>query len=93
MDGFGIAMPAEIWSWSKEIGVDPKLLDVWRDLVRSGEMPVDPRQDRNLWQCDSGLPDKWLEGVASGIAYTIGSSLSVIDFQAVITDGELPRYQ
>ena len=187
VDGFGIAMPTEIWSWSKEIGVEPGLLEVWRDTdvakllprgspwvpsvvndataaciaeatfrqtgalqdaiylfvgtligggvilngsvffgrggtaggfgpfrVPGGKPGADrlidqaslilleralsqskgenaPLASDAAWSDAPKIVEAWLHQAARGIAHTIVSSLSVIDFQAVIIDGSFPE--
>lgn len=36
--GIGIATPFQLWNWAEEIGVDPSMMDAWRNLDLAGEI-------------------------------------------------------
>ena len=184
VSGFGIAIPFEMWSWAKEIGVPQADLDVWRDLdpatllprgtpwdvvvgndataacvaertfsmggeiqdamylfigtligggiilngsvffgrtgnaggfgpfripggppgsdrlidraslivlermlSEAGERQLDLQREDGWSAAQSAILDRWLDMAADAIAHGIASSLSVIDFEAVVIDG------
>ncbi|MBF9030559.1 ROK family protein [Rhodobacterales bacterium HKCCE3408] len=187
VDGFGIAMPSQIWNWSADIGVSPGILDIWQDTnlakllppgspwqplvsndasaaclaettfrtrgslqeamylfigtligggvilngsvffgrsgaaggfgpfrVPGGTPGADRLIDRaslvqleravqrtgddaefppldDIWETEQDIVHRWIEEAASSITHTVVSSLSVIDFQAVIIDGNMPE--
>lgn len=46
--------------------------------------------DADAWTAHPAIVERWLDTAARGIAHTIASSLSVIDFEAVVIDGGFP---
>lgn len=62
-----------------------------RLLQEVGEDPSALSGTSEVWTTRSEIVERWLDLSARGIAHAIASSLSVIDFQAVIIDGSLPE--
>lgn len=72
--------------------IDHASLVVLERLLRDvGEDPSTLCEDSELWSTRPEIVERWLDLSARGIAHAIASSLSVIDFQAVIIDGSLPE--
>ena len=55
--------------------------------VRGADLLADPA----LWTVHGQIVDRWLDRAAQALAHAIASSLSVIDFEAVVIDGAFPE--
>ncbi|MEZ5777157.1 MAG: ROK family transcriptional regulator [Paracoccaceae bacterium] len=62
-----------------------------RMLREAGCEAADLLADPGLWSAHADIVDRWLDRAALAIAYAIASSLSVIDFEAVVIDGSFPE--
>lgn len=62
-----------------------------RMLGDEGREPSDSLADPDLWKAHADIVECWLDLAARGIAHAIASSLSIIDFEAVVIDGSFPR--
>lgn len=72
--------------------IDHASLTVLERLLRdNGDDPSTLSEDSEVWTTRPEIVDRWIELAAWGIAHAIASSLSVIDFQAVIIDASLPE--
>ena len=66
------------------------LIVLARFLREAGEDSSTLSESSDIWTTQSEIVDRWLDLSARGMAHAIASSLSVIDFQAVIIDGSFP---
>lgn len=72
--------------------IDHSSLIVLERLLReNGDDPSALSENSDVWTARREIVEQWLGLAAWGIAHAIASSLSVIDFQAVIIDGSLPE--
>ena len=63
-----------------------------RMLEKSGLMQPDLGTESDLWTTQADIVERWLDTASYGISHAIASSMSVIDFEAVIVDGSLPDF-
>ena len=71
--------------------IDHASLFVLERMLRdAGCEAENPLADPDLWSVRADIVERWLDLAARGIAHTIASSLSVIDFEAVVIDGSFP---
>ena len=77
-------------------GVAPQLVacasitQLERALTQAGLDPSPIWDTPDSW-ADFGIPiDRWIEDVASALAYASVAATSVIDFEAIVIDGEMP---
>lgn len=68
------------------------LIVLERLLCKRGERNVAQRIAPEGWSVPDDILETWLDLTARGMAHTIASCLSIIDFQAVIIDGSLPAH-
>lgn len=62
-----------------------------RMLVEAGVVLPKGLTTDDAWTSNPAVVESWLDMAARGIAHAIASSLSVIDFEAVIIDGSFPE--
>lgn len=72
--------------------IDHASLVVLERMLRdAGCEPADVLADPGLWSARTDIVERWLDRAARALAHAIASSLSVIDFEAVVIDGSFPE--
>ena len=72
--------------------IDHASLYVLERMLRdAGGGAADILSDPGLWTTHGGIVERWLDLAAPAIAHAIASSLSIIDFEAVVIDGSFPK--
>lgn len=66
------------------------LIVLERMLSAEGIDPAPLSRSPDDWSGLEGHAERWIETVASALAYAIVASISVIDFEAVVIDGGMP---
>jgi predicted NBD/HSP70 family sugar kinase len=73
--------------------IDHASLFVLERMLREAGLDLSaPLDDPEVWLARPEIVDRWLNAAALGMAHAIASSLSVIDFEAVIIDGSFPDW-
>lgn len=66
------------------------ILSLAERIAASGADPHVLWQNRDDWSGVGSVLDDWIDDIAAGLALTIVSATSVIDFEAIVIDGGFP---